>query len=494
MTPAPALPIVLALVGAALATLAWQRVRLQRAVSLASLTGALVAAGAMLAATSDGTVLTTEVGGWSADIGIALSVDLTSALLLTVSLATMLAVLVFSIAQRTDDPRVFHPTYLVLTAGVSLAFITGDLFNLFVSFEMLLIASYVLVTLGGRRDQVSHGMTYVVINLLASTLFITTIAFVYAACGTVNLAELGVRFPALDDDLRLALGLLVLTVFGIKAALFPLFSWLPDAYPAAPTPITAIFAGLLTKVGVYALVRSSTSLGLQDLGPILLVAAGLTMVIGVLGAIAQNDVKRILSFHVVSQIGYMVMGLGLFTVAGIAGAILFVVHQIPVKTSLFLVGGLIEAREGTGALDRLGGLARAVPLVAALFVLPALSLAGIPPFSGFVAKLSLIEAGSAAQSYVIVAVSLVGSALTLFSMTKIWAGAFWGAAPEDAPAPAKASDDPTSGRPNHALALAATIGAVGLTVLIAVASGPLYEWSVTAAEQLLAGPSGTVGP
>src|SRR5690606_1515478 len=220
---------------------------------------------------------------------------------------------------------------------------------------------------------------------------------------------------------------------GIKAAIFPLFFWLPDSYPTAAAPITAIFAGLLTKMGVYAIIRSQTLLfGGDGTSALLLVVASLTMVVGVLGAIAQDDVKRILSFHIVSQIGYMIFGLGLFTVAGLAATVFYVVHHIIIKTTLFLVGGLIEERTGTGALRKLGGLVHSNPLMATLFLIPALSLAGIPPMSGFVAKLTLVQSGLEVGAYVTVAVSLAVSILTLFSMTKIWAGVFWGA-PDDPP-------------------------------------------------------------
>jgi multicomponent Na+:H+ antiporter subunit D len=390
-------------------------------------------------------------------------------------------VLVYSMGQRADDLPAFHPAYLTLTAGVALSFLAGDLFNLFVAFEVMLTSSYVLITLGGKRDQVRHGMTYVVVSLVASLLFICGVALVYAATGTVNMAELSIRLGGVSEGLRLALGLLFVVVFGIKAAIFPLFNWLPDSYPTARSPVTAVFAGLLTKVGVYALIRTQTLLFPEDEPSVLLlVIAGLTMIVGVLGAIAQNDMKRILSFHIVSQIGYMVLGLALFTVAGIAGAILFLVHQIPVKTSLFLTSGLVEEGAGSTALDRVGGLLRRAPLTATLFGLAALSLAGFPPFSGFVGKLALIEAGFGAQEYAIVAVSLVGSLLTLFSMAKIWNGVFWGR--PERPTRQVAEDGSL-----HAPLLmnGATIGLVVVTLAIAVFAGPLYELSTRAAEDLL---------
>jgi len=270
-------------------------------------------------------------------------------------------------------------------------------------------------------------------------------------------------------------------VFGVKAAIFPLFFWLPDSYPAAPSPVTAIFAGLLTKVGVYAIIRTHTLL-FGDPGPstLLLTVAGLTMVIGVLGAIAQNDVKRILSFHIVSQIGYMIFGLGLYTVAGLAATVFYVVHHIIVKTTLFLVGGLIEQRTGTSTLRRLGGLLHLSPLLAVLFLLPALSLAGVPPLSGFIAKLGLVQAGLDIGSYATVAIALGVSILTLFSMTKIWAGVFWGrrepvAEPSVAPV--------RTGLP--ALMVAPTVFLVAASLAFVVAAAPLYALGQTAADGLI---------
>jgi multicomponent Na+:H+ antiporter subunit D len=318
---------------------------------------------------------------------------------------------------------------------------------------------------------------------------------VYAATGSVNMADLTGRIADLSPELQLALSLLFLVVFGIKAALFPLFFWLPDSYPTAPAAVTAVFAGLLTKVGVYAIIRTQTIVfGGDASGPstLVLTAAGVTMIVGVLGAIAQDDMKRILSFHIVSQIGYMILGLGLYTVAGLAGATLFIVHQIPVKTSLFLVGGMVEKTTGTNVLKQLGGLVRRLPVAAALFMVAALSLAGLPPFSGFFGKLALVQAGFDAERWVITGVALAGSILTLFSMTKIWAGVFWGASTSDeeaSPVGAGAVPGTTTvvDTPLRVpgLMTGATVGLVALTVGIAVFAGPLYDLSVRAAEGLV---------
>ena len=482
MTAVVGLVVVLPLLAAAVVLGFRHRATVRDVVTLAALAATTGLSAALLAAVDrDGTVVL-RVGGWAPELGIVLVADLFAALILVVASATILVVELFAIGQRRTpagaDPAVVSPILLVLTGGVSLAILTGDLFTLFVAFELILVASYVLLTHQGREAQIRSGMTYVVINLFASTLFLFGVAIVYAATGTVNMALLAERIPELPAATQVGIGLWFLVVFGTKAAIFPLFSWLPDSYPTAPTTITAVFAGLLTKIGVYVLIRFFTLVELDELGPLLLVVAGLTMIIGVAGALAQDDVKRILSFHVVSQIGYMIMGLGFFTVAGVAGAVLFLVHQIPVKTVMFLAGGLIEDDQGTSALNKVGGLATSKPVIAVLFALPALSLAGLPPFSGFVAKLALVDAGIATGAYVIVGVSLVGSILTLLSMTKIWMGAFWG---EVTPAAV-----PASSRRSVGIMQSAAATAVVGTIAVAVLAGPLWRMSEQIATDLLA--------
>ncbi|MDQ4070606.1 MAG: Na+/H+ antiporter subunit D [Actinomycetota bacterium] len=480
------LPIVLPLLAAGLSLALHRRPLAQRTLGLAVLVATVVATVVLLVRVDADGPAAVQVGGWPAPIGITLVADLFAAIMLVVSAVTMLAVLLYAIGspKTRDDALFFHPLYLILAAGVSASFLAGDLFNLFVAFEVMLSASYVLITLGGTRDQVRSGMTYVVISLLASTLFVTAVGLIYAATGTVNMADLAGKVPALPESIRTALALMFLVVFGIKAAIFPLFFWLPDSYPTAPTPVTAIFAGLLTKVGVYAIIRTQTLIFPTNgrASVLLLGIAGATMIVGVLGAIAQNDVKRILSFHIVSQIGYMIMGLGLFSVAGIAGAIFFIVHQIPVKTTLFLVGGLVENATGTGALSRLGGLLHRAPLFAVLFLFSALSLAGLPPFSGFVAKLALVQAGLDAGRYVVVGASLVGSLLTLFSMTKIWGGVFWGT-PEEPSAHVDAAGDARLSAP--ALMVVPTAALVVVSLAIAFAAASVYGLSREAAEALV---------
>ncbi len=489
------LPVVLPLLAAALNVVLSRYQVLQRVVSLLTLAGVLTTAVALLVR-ADGTgPEVVQVGGWAAPAGISLVADRLSTLLLVVSAAVLLVVLLYAIGQGVADGRrtplaVFHPCYLVLAAGIALAFLTGDLFNLFVAFEVMLVASYVLITLEGGEAQVRAGMTYVVVSLLASVLFVTAVGLVYAATGTVNLADAAERTADLPEPLRLALGLTLLVVFGVKAAVFPLFSWLPDSYPTAPSPVTAVFAGLLTKVGVYAILRTQTLLfpDTWAIAQVLLVLSVLTMVVGILGALVQDDLKRLLSFTIVSHIGYMLLGLGLASVAGLAAAVLYTVHHIVVQTTLFLVAGLVERRSGTASLRRSGGLLHLAPVLGVLYLLPALSLAGIPPLSGFLAKLGLLQAGLAdggALPATAVAAAVLTSLLTLYAVGRVWSEVFWGRE-AGVVADADAEDGVEVGTARTPWPMtAAAVGAVAAGLSITVVAGPLYSLSERAAEDLL---------
>ena len=296
MTALVPLPVIVPLFAAGLCLVLGRSARAQRVISLVALS-LVVVVGAMLLARVDAYgPQVMDVGGWTAPIGISLVADRLSALMLLVSAVVALAVLVYSLGQgvveygRETPLSVYHPTYLVLVAGVSNAFLSGDLFNLYVGFEILLAASYVLLTLGGTGARIRAGTTYVIVSLVSSVIFLAAIAMIYAATGTVNLAQLAGRLDDLPDDVSLILQLLLLTAFAIKAAVFPLSAWLPDSYPTAPAPVTAVFAGLLTKVGVYAIIRTQTLLFPDSpLSDVLMWAALLTMIVGILGAVAQSD-------------------------------------------------------------------------------------------------------------------------------------------------------------------------------------------------------------
>ncbi|WP_340539615.1 Na+/H+ antiporter subunit D [Nocardioides sp. GXZ039] len=434
MTSLVPLPVLLPLLGSGAALMLFRFPRAQRLVSVNVLALVVVVSAILLVVADREGPQVVWLGGWG-DLGVALVADRLAALMLLVSSIVTLAVLLYSLGQGiTDSNRsapvsIYHPTFLTLVAGVSNAFLAGDLFNLFVSFEILLFASYVLLTLGGTGGRIRAGTIYVVVNALSSMLFLITIAAVYAAVGTLNLAQIAERLDDLPHSTSLMLHLLLLVTFSIKAAVFPLSLWLPDSYPTAPAPVTAVFAGLLTKVGVYAIIRTETLLFPGgDLGPALMVFAMLSMLIGILGAIAQSDMKRLLSFTLVSHIGYMIFGIGLATEAGTAGAVFYVAHHITIQTALFLVVGMIERQAGSTSLLRVGGLARLFPFLALLFFVSAMNLAGIPPLSGFLGKVGLLQAGVAVDTplaWVLVGVGTLTSLLTLYAVAKAWSLAFW---------------------------------------------------------------------
>ncbi|MFI0791094.1 Na+/H+ antiporter subunit D [Micromonospora rubida] len=481
------LPVVVPLLGAALTLLLANRPRLQRDVSVIVLSTSLVVAVVLLVEAYQHGPVVVRIGGWPPPVGIVLVADQLAALMVVVSSAVTLCVLLYSIGQGQGETgesaplTIYHPTYLVLTAGVTNAFLAGDLFNLFVGFEILLAASFVLITLGGTEVRIRTGSMYVVVSILSSMIFLAGVGLVYAATGTLNMAQLAQRLDALPDNVRLCLQLMLLLAFGIKAAVFPLSAWLPDSYPTAPAPVTAVFAGLLTKVGVYAIIRTETLLfpGGQVSG-LLMVVAGLSMVVGILGAVAQSDIKRIFSFTLVSHIGYMIFGVALSTVAGLAGAIFYVAHHITIQTTLFLVAGLVEERAGSTDLRRLGGLARVAPLLAVLFFVPAMNLAGIPPFSGFLGKLGLLQAGVAVGGplpWALVAAGTATSLVTLYAASRVWNIAFWRE-------PRLATTEPTVRLP--ALMVGATAALVVLGLVFTVAAGPLFGVSTDAATDLRA--------
>ena len=490
-------PVLLPMVGAALTLILGRRPRTQRFVSILVLIGVVVAAGMLAYQADTNGVQSLWMGAWPVGFGIALVADRLSAIMLTVAGIVTLAVLLFSAGQEEDEVRketpvsIFHPTFLLMCAGVSNAFLAGDLFNLFVGFEILLFASYVLLTMGGTASRIRAGSIYVVVNLLSSSLFLIALATTYAAVGSVNMAQVAERIPALPDELQSVLQFMLLVVFAIKAAVFPLSAWLPDSYPTAPAPVTAVFAGLLTKVGVYAILRTQTLIfPHKPLTELLLVIALLTMVVGILGAIAQADIKRLLSFTLVSHIGYMMMGIGLATIDGLAGTIYYTAHHITIQAILFLVAGLIQRVGGSSNLDRLSGLMTTSPLLAALFIVPGMNLAGIPPFSGFIGKLGLLSAGVRAGTplaWALVAASVVTSLLTLYAIAKVWNRAFWGTPIAFTVEPDEAEEESYPGRPMPAVMVTATLGLIAFSLLLTLVAGPFYAYTNNAAAALLDG-------
>ncbi|MBX3183390.1 MAG: Na+/H+ antiporter subunit D [Polyangiaceae bacterium] len=433
-TNAAAVPVLLPLLGA-LGALFVRRPSAGRRALIALLLTGLTAQSLWLTARALEAPLVLSLGGWVVPYGIVLVVDPLSGIMLCLSAVSALATTLYGYAAEPagGEHPLRAPLFLLLTAGVNLAFVTGDLFNLFVAFEVLLLASYGLMTLELERGSTRRALPYVTINLIGSALFLCAAAFTYSLFGTLNFAEMASRAPALSADLRLhVLAVLLVLVGALKAGLFPLYHWLPQSYPVMPAPLTAFFAGLLTKVGVYVLIRLVAGVlpaELHFLHTALAWAGGVTMVVGVLGALAQDRVQHILAYHIVSQVGYMVLALGLFTPYAITAAIFYVVHHILAKTTLLLVGGVVQAVFGSDRLADTGGLARSSQVLSLTFLLQALSLAGVPPLSGFWGKLMIIQEGVRQGETVLVVLALVASLLTLLSMLKIWLASFWGPPP-----------------------------------------------------------------
>jgi multicomponent Na+:H+ antiporter subunit D len=479
-------PIAVPLATAVVCLVFWRRRRIQRYISLAGSLVLLAAAVTLLIAVWEEGIQATQLGDWPAPFGITFVADMLSAIMVLATAIVGATIAVYSIPSMDIRRESFgyYPLVQILLAGVCGSLLTGDIFNLFVWFEVMLMSSFVLMALGSERAQLEGAMKYVTLNLFASALFLVANGILYGLTGTLNMADLAVKSANVEPGLMTTVSMLFLTAFGIKAAVFPLFFWLPASYHTPPVAVSALFAGLLTKVGVYALIRVFTLLFVQDISfthNLILVIAGLTMVTGVLGAVVQNEFRRILSFHIVSQIGYMIMGLGLYTPLALSAAIFFMVHNILAKTNLFLISGITHRIQGSYQLKELGGLYRAYPLLGLLFLLPALSLAGIPPTSGFFGKLGLITAGLAADEYLIVAAGIAVGVMTLYSMIKIWNEVFWKERPAGLPL---SPPDPHYGRVLPAMAGPAVFLAV-LSVALGFAAEPVFALCNRAAEQLL---------
>lgn len=427
-------PVTVPLLASALCATLWTQPRMQRWVSMAALVLMAVASLGLLVEVMDGDVLSVTFGGWSAPFGISFVADRLGAAMVAITGILALAVGIFGLGdiRRRQEHAGFYPLLHGMLAAVNGAFLTGDIFNLYVWFEIMLITAMGLLVINRTRAQLDGTLKYAALNLFSTLLLLLAIAIVYGVSGTLNLADLARVLPDAQESVALSLAaVLFLVGFGIKAGYFPLFFWLPASYHTASITVAAIFAGLLTKVGVYACFRVFTLLfesgaGLREV--VAVMAAG-TMLFGVFGAAVQWDIRRILSFHIISQIGYMLLGLALATPLALAGAIFYIIHHIIVKANLFLIAGAIYRATGTYDLRKAGGLMSSHPLLACLFAIPALSLAGIPPLSGFWAKYMVIDASFQAQSNWLAAVGLFVGLLTVFSMSKIWIEAFWKSPP-----------------------------------------------------------------
>lgn len=488
MSFAVGLPIVVPLLTGALCVMFWRYNAIQRALSLVGSLAILAASIWLFVSVLNEGHVVMHIGNWVAPFGITLVADMLSAIMVVLTGMMAVAIAIYSLASASPSHERFgyYPLMHLLLAGVCGSFLTGDIFNLYVWFEVMLVASFALLILGGERAQMEGAVKYVTLNLVSSAIFLSAIGLLYGLVGTLNMADIAVKLGSAENPgLIDVIAVMFLVAFGIKAAAFPLFFWLPASYHTGPVAVSALFAGLLTKVGVYALFRVFTLIFNQT--PefthelLLWVAAG-TMLTGVLGAAAQFEFRRILSFHIVSQIGYMILGLALFTPLALIGGVFYIMHHIIVKTNLFLISGITHRLLGTYDLKKLGGMYKARPFLSILFLIPALSLAGIPPLSGFFAKFIIIRAGVEASAWVVAFIALLVGLLTLYSMIKIWSEVFWKKLP-------KGVDDTalTAGKTSGSLiVLYIPVVLLGVcTLIIGLHGQPIYEFAEYSAQQLL---------
>lgn len=489
MTNALVVPFIVPVIGAGLVTLAGRRPRAAAGIALAVLATVLGTTLSLIQVVSEGVIPTLRMGSWPPGIAIVFAADRLSVAMLGLSAFLGPACYVYAVGCPgfATVARPFTALFLIMMAGVNGSFLTGDFFNMFVCFELMLLASYGLFALRADLEQIRGTFRYMLINITVSTSFLLGVGLLYGSLGTVNMAlasrtiEDMLSRGALPASASAAVAMLI-AVFSAKGALFPLYLWLPEAYPRGWPPTSGIISGLLTKVGVYALYRTLSLChgALPGITDWLLWISAATMLLGVLSAVSQDTIRRILSFHIVSQIGYMIFALGLWTPLALAGGLFYIVHHVIVKTGLFLVGGIVETRRGTGDLSRLGGLSESFPLLGAGFMLVALSLAGVPPLSGFYGKFLLLIVALKKGAYLVAAISLLTSLLTLFSMMKIWRYAFW-----REPTEVLSAREPVTGE-DEQMGMGIGLGIVVVLSLTVMLGAPaLMSFAEAAAQQLL---------
>lgn len=373
-----------------------------------------------------------ETGSWEAPFGITLVADsLSIVLVLTTNIiAVACAFYAPHSLPLSKEKHYFYAFYFFLISGVSGAFLTGDLFNLFVFYEVLLMASYALIILGGDKVQLRESIKYVLINLFSSILFVTAVAFLYGAVGTVNMAQIAERVHGVEQQgILTTIAILLFFVFATKAALFPLYYWMPKSYVVPNPVVSALFGALLTKVGVYSIIRVFSLIftyNTEITHQLFIWMAGLTMIFGILGALSTNNIKLIIAYNIIPAIGFIMMGIGVFNEDALSGSIYYLIHDMIIKTALFLLVGAIVHVAGTSDLRKMGGLINHYPLLGWLLFLSAFVLAGIPPFSGFIGKVLLLRGALADGQIGIVIIGLLTSLLILYSILKIFIRGFWG--------------------------------------------------------------------
>ncbi|WP_254764404.1 complex I subunit 5 family protein [Natrinema marinum] len=506
-------PMLIVLVTAVATLLLGRRPRARAAVSLGGGAAYAVAVAAIdwyvvLAPNAPG-VATYQVGDWPAPFGITLVADGLSAFMLTMVAVLGVASLVFSTRHLPggEGRSYYFPLFHFLALGVTGAFLTGDLFNLFVWFEVMLMASYVFVAYSGGPQHTRAAFWYVTLNLLASAVFLLAVGGIYATTGTLNMADLAQRLaePAaygLEPAPVIGLFGLLLSVFAIKAGLVPFQFWIPTAYRAAPPQITALLAGATKKVGIYAIIRLSFTVfagaeigvdlalpgpvaidsTLSFVGAALFLMAGASILVGGIGAVGRDSMEGVFAYSSIGQVGFIAVPVAIAaTVTGpdlrqlaIVAALVYALNHTLAKGLLFLAVGTVRSATGTSSFDGLGGLAKHSPPLAIAVFVASLALVGIPPLSGFFGKFLVFDAAARAGAGPVIVLLLVGSLLTIAYATRLWNRCFWGA---QTPAVEAAAIDRV--QVGVLVALAATILAVG------VGFEPVYEFATAAAEAAL---------
>ncbi|MBX4928193.1 Na+/H+ antiporter subunit D [Rhizobium binae] len=409
--------------------------RLQAWLAISGLAGLALMDAALLAKVAAEGPLTMVMGRWLPPFGIAFTVDLFGALMAFAAALAGLAGGIHALADIGESGRRygFFPLLMLLMAGVTGAFLTGDVFNLYVWFEVLLISSFGLIILGSERQQIDGALKYAVLNLIATTLFLVGVGILYAVFGTLNMADIAGKASDIGGTAPLmSLASLFLLAFAMKAAAFPVNFWLPAAYHTPRITVSALFAGLLTKVGIYALVRVMVMLlpvERAELSLVIALAAAATILVGALGALAENDVRRMLGHVVISGIGNMLAGVALGNAGGIGGAVFYALHSMVLMTALYLAAGEIGRRGGSFSLSELGGLYRQSGGFAALSLVLFLAACGLPPFAGFWPKVMLVKAALDSGAWWLAAAILAGGFLTTIAFGRLFLFAYWRPAP-----------------------------------------------------------------
>lgn len=424
-------PLIIPLLTAVALIFGHNRIMLQRWISLVGSLAHLVVSCLIVRQVHLDGIQTLYMGGWLPPYGIIFVADMFAALLVLSTSVVSLACLLYAFRTIGQDREryYFYPFFQFLIVGVCGSFLTGDLFNLFVCFEVMLIASYALIVLGGTKRQLRETLKYILINIVSSTLFVAAVAYLYSVTGTLNMAHLSVRIAELEQaGILTVIAVMLLTVFALKAGLL-LFFWLPGSYSAPPTAVRAVFAALLTKVGLYAIVRTVTLLFPYQ--PDLIrdgigLMAMATMVLGGIGAVAYTNIHKIINYNVILGIGFIGFGIAVGNKASMDGVIFYLLHDMLAKALLFLLGGMLIKAAGTDDLREMGGLIKRYPLLGWLFFIVTLALVGVPPLSGFPGKMLMLRGGLESGNYLLTAVAVLSSLLVLYSLIRVFIGAFFG--------------------------------------------------------------------